>query len=40
LFVLGVLGPIEKLLERRQAENRRERNEIVEKKAERKKDME
>jgi putative Mg2+ transporter-C (MgtC) family protein len=36
LFILGVLGPIEKLLERHQAKNRKERDEIDDKKAERK----
>jgi putative Mg2+ transporter-C (MgtC) family protein len=40
LFVLGVLGPAEKFFERRQAENRRERDEADEQKAERKKSME
>jgi putative Mg2+ transporter-C (MgtC) family protein len=40
LFVLGVLGPVEKFFERRQAENRRERDETDEQKAERKKSME
>ncbi len=39
LFVLGVLGPIEKVLERRQAEYRHTRDEIVEQKAERKKSL-
>jgi len=36
LFVLGVLGPMEKLFERRQARHRREREEADRKKAERK----
>jgi putative Mg2+ transporter-C (MgtC) family protein len=36
LFILGVLGPIEKILERHQAKNRKERDEIDAKKAERK----
>jgi putative Mg2+ transporter-C (MgtC) family protein len=36
LFILGVLGPIEKLLERHQAKNRKERDEYDQKKAERK----
>jgi putative Mg2+ transporter-C (MgtC) family protein len=40
LFVLGVLGPAEKFLERRQAENRRERDEADKQKAERKQSME
>ena len=36
LFILAVLGPMETYFERRQAEHRRERDDIVEKKAERK----
>jgi len=36
LFVLGVLGPMEKFFERRQAMNRRERDQADEQKAERK----
>ena len=36
LFVLGVLGPAEKFFERRQAENRRERDQYDRDKAERK----
>jgi putative Mg2+ transporter-C (MgtC) family protein len=40
LFVLGVLGPIEKFLERRQAEHRREREQRNSAKAERKQDFE
>jgi putative Mg2+ transporter-C (MgtC) family protein len=40
LFVLGVLGPIEKFLERRQAEHRREREKYDRQKAERKQDFE
>jgi len=40
LIVLGVLGPIEKLLERRQAEFRHARDEVVEEKAERRRNME
>jgi putative Mg2+ transporter-C (MgtC) family protein len=40
LFVLGVLGPIEKYFERQQAERRREREEIVRQKAERKRENE
>jgi putative Mg2+ transporter-C (MgtC) family protein len=40
LFVLGVLGPIEKFFERQQADSRREREEYDELKAERKKDSE
>jgi putative Mg2+ transporter-C (MgtC) family protein len=37
LFVLGVLGPIEKFFERRQAQNRRERDKADTQKADRKK---
>jgi putative Mg2+ transporter-C (MgtC) family protein len=40
LFVLGVLGPIEKFFERHQAESRQERKEYDKLKAERKKDNE
>jgi putative Mg2+ transporter-C (MgtC) family protein len=40
LFVLGVLGPIEKYFERRQAQNRRERDKADREKADRKKDHE
>ena len=40
LFVLGVLGPMEKFFERRQAENRREREQDDREKAERKQDNE
>ena len=40
LFVLGVLGPIEKYFERRQAFHRRVREEMDQKKAERKQDHE
>jgi len=40
LIVLGVLGPIEKLLERRQAEFRHARDEVVEEKAERRRNEE
>jgi putative Mg2+ transporter-C (MgtC) family protein len=38
LFVLGVLGPIEKYFERRQAQHRRERDKTDREKADRKKD--
>jgi putative Mg2+ transporter-C (MgtC) family protein len=40
LFVLGVLGPLEKYFERLQAENRREREEYDREKADRKRDNE
>jgi putative Mg2+ transporter-C (MgtC) family protein len=40
LFVLAVLGPMEKYFERRQADHRRVREEIDQKKSERKKDHE
>ena len=40
LFVLGVLGPVEKLFERRQAKSRRERETYDTQKAERKQDNE
>jgi hypothetical protein len=40
LFVLGVLGPIEKFFERQQAESRQERKEYDKLKSERKKDNE
>lgn len=40
LFVLGVLGPIEKLFERRQAENRRAGDQADRQKTERKLDIE
>ena len=40
LFVLGVLGPLEKYFERRQAENRREREQYDREKADRKRDNE
>jgi putative Mg2+ transporter-C (MgtC) family protein len=40
LFVLGALGPMEKFFEKRQAENRRERDEYDREKAERKEDNE
>ena len=40
LFVLGVLGPVEEFFERRQAENRREREEYDRQKADRKLDNE
>ena len=40
LFVLGVLGPLEKFFERRQAKHRRERDEADRQKAERKADHE
>jgi len=40
LFVLGVLGPVEKVLERRQAAIRRERDQYDRQKAERKKEAE
>jgi hypothetical protein len=40
LFVLGVLGPLEKMFERRQAKSRRERETYDTQKAERKQDNE
>ena len=40
LFVLGVLGPIEKLFERRQSQHRKERDKADREKAERKLDKE
>jgi putative Mg2+ transporter-C (MgtC) family protein len=40
LFVLGVLGPMEKFFEKRQAENRKERDEADRQKTERKLDNE
>jgi putative Mg2+ transporter-C (MgtC) family protein len=40
LFVLGVLGPVEKYFERRQAKNRKQREEADREKAERKQDNE
>jgi len=40
LFILGVLGPIETYFERRQEHHRRERDEVDEKKADRKKSNE
>jgi putative Mg2+ transporter-C (MgtC) family protein len=40
LFILGVLGPIEKIFERRQAENRKERDKADKRKADRKQDHE
>jgi putative Mg2+ transporter-C (MgtC) family protein len=40
LFILGVLGPIEKYFERRQAHHRREREEIDRQKSDRKKERE
>jgi putative Mg2+ transporter-C (MgtC) family protein len=40
LFVLGVLGPLEKYFERMQAESRRDRDDYDRKKADRKKDIE
>jgi putative Mg2+ transporter-C (MgtC) family protein len=40
LFVLGVLGPMDKYFERRQAKFRRERDELDQKKSQRKQDHE
>ena len=40
LFVLGVLGPLEKYFERRQAKNRREREQYDREKADRKRENE